>query len=76
MNPMRQIFSDPQNLIFSDESDPLAQNLKPKVSDKSNPQKPSFPIRLPTIAKFRLSEDCKPMWGNLDCDGGEVTTKS
>ena len=72
MNLMKPNFSDsnPQNLIFSDKSD----SHKPIVSNESNPKKPSLPIRLPTIAKFRLSDDCI-IWGNLDCDSSDATTK-
>ena len=73
MNLMKPNFSDsdPQNLIFSDKSD----SNKPTVSNESNPNKPSLPIRLPTIAKFRLSDDCRIIGGNLDSARSETTTK-
>ena len=63
MNLTKSMFSDPQNLMFSDESE--------------SPQKPKnkscLPIRLPTIAKFRLSDDCIPIWEILDCDSSKAT---
>ena len=58
MNLMRPIFSDPQpeNVIFSDE---LLADPQKKLNHSS------FPIRLPTIAKFRLSDNCIPEWESL-----------